>query len=194
VIEARTKIDDRICQGDVIRDVEFVEAIQEHEGIIDISKVLFPQIIVLTQDCDLLWDHTFRYEDRQNQDKLLLSVLVAPLYNAEHVFSGEHLSELGISSQLINRKRTDGRLLMQNEKPRYHYLEFPPEISLVPSVIDFKHYFSAPVLYLHTLKKTNFICTVSELFREDISQRFASFLARIGLPEPAPPQKAKQQK
>ena len=67
--------------------------------------------------------------------------------------------------------------------PRYHYLEFPENIELVPSVIDFKHYFSIHVKYLQKLKRHNFVCTVSELFREDISIRFSSFLSRIGLPD-----------
>jgi hypothetical protein len=53
----------------------------------------------------------------------------------------------------------------------------------VPSVIDFKHYFSVPVEYLERIKPTNFVCAVCELYREDICQRFAAYLSRIGLPD-----------
>jgi hypothetical protein len=82
----------------------------------------------------------------------------------------------------VPKKGNSGNFLRHNERPRYHYLEFPPSIPLVPSVIDFKHYFSVNIKYLKKIKRTNFVCQLSELHREDVSQRFASFLARIGLP------------
>jgi hypothetical protein len=44
------------------------------------------------------------------------------------------------------------------------------------------HYFSVNISYLEQIRPTNFVCQISELFREDLSQRFAAFLARIGLP------------
>jgi len=37
--------------------------------------------------------------------------------------------------------------------------------------------------YLESIRSKNFVCRVSELFREDLSQRFAAYLARIGLPD-----------
>jgi hypothetical protein len=185
MIRARTTRFARICQGDIIRDVEFIEYALERKGVIEFSKIIFPLIIVLTQDCDLEQDYRIRKERRQanNQDKLLFSVLVAPLYNAEHVFRGEHLSDLKMTMMDINRRRTPGKNLMNNETPRFHYLTFPLGVPIVPSVIDFKHYFSVNVNYMRVLKKKNFVCQVSDLFREDVSQRFASFLSRIGLPE-----------
>jgi hypothetical protein len=39
------------------------------------------------------------------------------------------------------------------------------------------------VTKLQEHKEKHYICTVSELFREKISQRFANYLSRIGLPE-----------
>lgn len=183
MIKARTEPSERVYQGDVLHDVEYIERAFEHEGILEVWKISFPFVIVLTQDCDLAQDHTFRIDSKQTQDKWLISVLVAPLYNVEHVFTGEHLSDIGIKSQPIKKKGTNGRLLRQNQKPRYHFLEFPDDVPIVPSVIDFKHYFSVAVPYLIELRKSNFVCTVSELYREDISQRFAAFLSRIGLPD-----------
>ncbi len=183
MIDVSTSPEDRICQGDVFLNIEYLERATECDGILEMSKILFPYAVVLTQDCDLAQDYAFREEERPTRDKWLISVLVAPAYNAEHVFAGDHLSEIEIASVPISRDRSPGRLLKNNETPRYHYLEFPPEIRLVPLVIDFKHYFSVPVPYLTELKKTNFVCKVSGLYREDISHRFASFLSRIGLPE-----------
>jgi hypothetical protein len=177
-------IEKRLCQGDIIRDVKYIEGIDEKEGQLDISFIEFPYVLVLTQDCDLNQDYTFRTEPRLTQDKLLLSVLVAPLYNAEHVFAGNHLQDIGIKSEVINKKETPGKKVIQNKDTRYHYISFldNDNIEIVPSIIDFKHYFSVNLLYLEKLKETNFICKVSELYREDISQRFSSFLSRIGLP------------
>lgn len=175
----------RIQQGDLFRDIEYIEYLEEKEGIIEGSKIIFPLVIVLTQDCDLEQDYHSRImgPDEKNQDKWLISVLVAPLYNVEHVYRGEHLKELGLTMQEIKKSNTAVNYLKTNQNPRYHYLEFPKTIEIVPSVIDFKHYFSVNINYLFSIKETNFICSVSSLFREQISQRFSSFLSRIGVQE-----------
>jgi len=180
----KTKIR-RVSQGDILRNVEHTEYVSEKRGEIELSKIRFPLVIVLTQDCDLAQDYRFRWSrvDSKTEDKHLLSVLVAPLYNAEHVYTGGQLSELGMRMEQISRNKTPGKCLRNNETPRFHYLEFQTHIPIVPSVIDFKHYFSVNTVYLKKLKFTNFACQLSELYREDVSQRFSSFLARIGLPD-----------
>lgn len=184
MIETNTNTDHRIYQGDVLRDIEFIEHVTETNGILEISKINFPLIVVLTQDCDLAQDFRFRVEPKPTQDKWMISILVAPLYNAEHVFSGEQLSDIDIKSQPINRKKTPGKTIRRNKNPRYHYLTFSQNVPIVPSIIDFKHYFSVPVNYLQEKKNSNYICTIANLYREDISQRFSAFLSRIGLPDP----------
>lgn len=173
----------RLRQGDILRDVQWVESVVESSGIIEVSRVVFPLAIVLTQDCDLEQEHRYRTEARSTQDKWLISVLMAPLYNIEHVYQGEHLSELGIVMERVPKSGSTGNFLRKNERPRYHYLEFDESVPIVPSVVDFKHYFSATVEYLTGLKPSSFVCSIAPLFREDIAQRFASYLARVGLPE-----------
>jgi hypothetical protein len=175
---------ERVVQGDILRDVEYVEHVTEEDGVLEVAKIRFPTVIILSQDCDLQWDFVFRNDDQKTKDKCLISILVAPLYNVEHVYTGEHLERIGIDSRQIKKKRTEGKILRRNQNPRYHYLEFPSSIPLVPSVIDFKHYFTAPVAYLSSIKDSQFVCSVSPIFREQISHRFSSFLSRIGLPEP----------
>ncbi|MCF8078626.1 MAG: hypothetical protein K9K88_05015 [Desulfobacterales bacterium] len=182
MIRTKLKNEPRVCQGDVLCNIECVETVYEKEGIIEVSKISFPLVVVLTQDCDLSQDYTFRTEKKPTKDKLLISVLLAPIYNAEHVFRGEHLSDLGINSAPINKKKSPGKTLVQNKNPRYHFIEFPPDLRLVPSIIDFKHYFSVNIAYLEFIINDNFVCSISELYREALSQRFASFLSRIGLP------------
>ncbi len=175
----------RISQGDIYKDVEFIEYAIEKAGVIEISKIVFPFVVVLTQDCDLNQDYTVRWSRNggSNHDKKIISVIVAPLYNVEHVYRGEHLSELTMTMAEIKKGRTPGKTLRQNQTPRYHYLEFPTNVEIVSSVIDFKHYFTVNVEYLKKHKKANFICQIGPLYREDVSQRFSSYLSRIGLPE-----------
>jgi len=176
----------RISQGDIYKNVEFIEYAIEEEGVVEVSKIVFPFVVVLTQDCDLNQDYKIRWarRDHLNHDKKLFSVIVAPLYNYEHFYNGNHLSELSLSMAEIKKQgRTAENNLKQNQTPRYHYLEFPDSVPIVPSVIDFKHYFTVNVEYLKKHKRDNFICQIGTLYREDVSQRFSSFLSRIGLPE-----------
>ena len=170
----------RISQGDVFRDVECIEHAVEKRGIVEVSKIIFPLVVVLTQDCDLEQDFNGRAKDKQGNS--LLSVLVVPLYNAEHVFTGEHLSVLKITGTTINKNKTEGKSLIQNERPRYHYIDFPVNIPVVASIADFKHYFSVHTSYLEKIRAKSCVCRVGDLFREDLSQRFAAYLGRIGLP------------
>lgn len=175
---------DRIMQGDIISNVEYIEEVVEKEGVIKISKIIFPFVVVLTQDCDLTWDYETRKQFKGNQDKYLFSVIVAPLYNYEHFIAGDHLSELNRVMATISRKpdKTDNKNLRHNETPRYHYLEFDKNVQITNSVVDFKHYFTVNIEHLQKHKKTNFVCSLSPLFRERLSQRFANYLSRIGLP------------
>ncbi len=114
-------------------------------------------------------DFKFRSDDSRTGDKIILSVLVAPIYNANHVYLGEHLAELNQVMRQIqvkgkgNKPTTEWRNLVNNDNPRYHHLEFPNEVSIVPSIIDFKHYFSLNLEYLYEIRGKNFICKVSEL-------------------------------
>jgi hypothetical protein len=181
---ARLSRNARVAHGDILRDVECIEYVVEKNGQIEVSKIVFPLVAVLTQDCDLAQDYTFRWSKKKksSQDKYLLSVLVAPLYNVEHVYSGEQLSNLGMKMVEISRTKSPGTFLRNNEIPRYHYLEFGSKIPAVPSVVDFKHYFSVNVVYLKKHKRCHYVCRLSSLYREDVGQRFASFLARIALP------------
>jgi hypothetical protein len=86
----------RASQGDIFRDIECIEYVVERRGILEVRKIVFPFVVVLTQDCDLEQDSRYRNGNRRpsTHDKKLFSLLVAPLYNAEHVFQGTHLEDL----------------------------------------------------------------------------------------------------
>ena len=192
MIKVHRSRSNRIAQGDVIRDVAFIESIDECKGVVEFSKIVFPLVVVLTQDCDLEQDQRARKRatemdvSKRNHDKFLFAVLVAPLYNVEHFIAGEHYSLLGNKMREFSKKpeASERKTLSQNEIPRYHFIEFPTSIPVINSVVDFKHTFSVSIDYLNKLKRKNFICQLSDLYREDVSQRFASYLSRIGLPTP----------
>lgn len=186
IIKIKNTKDRKIRHGDVIRDVEYLEHADIKDGIIDLSIIEFPLVVVLTQDCDLAQDYKFRWSraEVKNEDKYLLSVLVAPMYNYEHVIKGEHLSEIEMGMTVLSAgSATLIQKIQDNEIPRYHYLEFPSSTNIVPTIIDFKHYFSVPTKYLKSHKANNFECQIAPVNREDLQQRFSSFLSRIALPD-----------
>jgi hypothetical protein len=179
-------IDSRIHQCDIFRNVPFYESYSEKNGLFELSVLEFPFAIILTQECDLEQNSKERAAYIQKDvsiikhDKFLVSLLCAPLYNAEHLFSGEHLSLLNISSE---KKNSDHRnYIKTNREPRYHFIEFEDSSELVPSIIDFKHYFSLSLQYLEN-NMHNRLCSIRPIYREAISQRFSNYLSRIGLPE-----------
>lgn len=178
-----------INQCDIFRDVEFIEYVKEEGTSIEVSKIVFPHVIVLTQACDLQQDYNARkkLEETKNgtHDKFLISVIVAPLYNFEDFRQGMHLNQLGLIMDAKGRRnKSICDNIIKNENKRYHYLNFSADVDLVESVIDFKHYFSVTVNYLNDIYKDNYICSIDTLYREAISQRFSNFLSRIGLPDP----------
>ena len=178
-----------INQCDIYRDIEFIEYVKEDGDSIEVSKIVFPLAIVLTQACDLQQDHNARkkieVENKGNQDKFLISVIVAPIYNFEEFRMGTHLDQLGLMMDPKGRRdRSTCSNIMKNENKRYHYLNFGEDVEIVESVVDFKHYFTVIVNYLNAIRKEKYVCSIDSLYRELLLQRFSNFLSRIGLPEP----------
>ncbi len=193
MIEIGRNFINRIQQCDILRDVDFIQRIEIIENCVRIHKIIFPLVLVLTQDCDLKQDAQYHFENGSpppTDDKKLLSVIVAPIYNEEMFLIGEHLKDdtINYKMQKINKKKkgkftTQYSNLINNQIPRYHHLKFKGTDLIVDSVIDFKHYFTVNIEELMSTKKDRFICKIKELYREDISLRFANFLSRIGLPD-----------
>ena len=196
---------DRIRQGDIIRNVRYFESFYFDGDYLDLSYIDFPYALVLTQDCDLANEKKGRLQNEEtlsvennsvglaklNIDKSLISVLLAPIYNYSKFETGDHLAlvqkplfsiKCELKSWEPSSSRTRCNIIKQNNDPRYHFISMQDNSILPDSVIDFKHYFSVSLQKLEKLGTTNYVCTVEPLWREKISQRFASFLSRIGLP------------
>jgi len=170
----------QVCQGDIFRDYElptwFIDG-----GKTTVSQLKLPYVVVLTQECDLSEDFKNHNKKAEKQDAYLQSILVCPAYQAELLREGKHLLGLSLIMERHNSERWN--LIINNRNHRYHYLEANPEYQIPPAVLDFKHYYTIPRNYLYNTFRDHYIGTINELFREALSQRFAFYLSRIGLPK-----------
>jgi hypothetical protein len=192
--------DKMIHQGDVLQNVEYIEYAHIVDGEIEISKIIFPMVIVLTQDCDATQDYDNRVEYQEriksgskeyDNNQYLLSLIVAPIYNLEDVRHGKHLSDLEVrvDGQLTEEKMkctgVSSSELKTNKLQRYHYFKINIDGKKPEYIIDFKHYFTINVdmAILHKNNKSNYMFQIEKLYRASINQRFSSYLSRVGLPE-----------
>jgi len=180
-ISAKKKIPvlKRITQGDIFQDIEIIEHINIDKSQVRIDRIVFPFVVCLNQECDLENDYNYR-QDNLNKDGCLLHLAIAPAFIFDQYLTGTHWG--GIFTENKGQKRTDTiiRKIIDNEIPRYHYLKFP-DLDMPELIIDFKHFFTINRCHLYDQFDKR-ICSMDDLFRENISQRFSNYIARIGLP------------
>lgn len=177
--------ENRLCQGDIVRDIKFVTWAEKtaDSDSIQITKKEIPYGVVMTQDCDLEQDtKNRRSTESKNQDKFLQSILLCPAYPAAGLRAGTHLEDENLVMERINTDRW--KVVKGNNNARYHYLPEYSNYQIPEAVIDFKHYFTVPSEKIsEALGLERRIGSLGELFREDLSMRFSQYLSRIGLPE-----------
>jgi len=176
----------RIQQGNIFADIDCIVSAAIINGEPSISKIPYKYVVVMSQDCDLEQDHRVRFTDgANNMDKLLTNVIVVPMYNYEHFIRGNHLADLQMkmADHFLSEKKSPNKELRSNNNPRYHYLEFDKSTLIVNSVVDFKHFFTVGINYLYGIMEDSRKYTIDILYRERLSQRFADYLSRIGLPD-----------
>lgn len=172
-------IQKRICQGDIFSNIEVIENIEVKGSKIIVDKISFPYIICLNQECDLESD--FKTDPNYLKDSRLIHLAIAPAFNFEQFLIGGHWGEIFQTSQSSKRSDTKTKLILDNEIPRFHYLKFP-DIDMPELIVDFKHFFTVNRAFLYSnLDKR--VCSIDDLFKEKMSQRFSNFISRIGLPE-----------
>lgn len=169
----------RISQGDIFEDLSIIENIEIEKDIIRLKKISFPYVVCLNQECDL--ENDFKNKEIKQCDNNLLHIAIAPAFIFEQFLSGTHWGEIFTKNEPQKRKDTTIRKIVDNEIPRYHYLKFPDK-DMPELLIDFKHFFTInnSVLYSQIGKR---LCSLDNLFREKINQRFSYYISRIGLPE-----------
>lgn len=168
----------RICQGDIFKDISVIENISILGDSLIKDEIVFPFAICINQECDLVNDFN---NEEHNKDSSLLHLAIAPAFLFENFLSGSHWGDIFINGSTGKRTDTKIKNIMDNEIPRYHYLNFP-DVDMPELIIDFKHFFTINrnILYSQLDKR---MCSISDLFKEKISQRFSFFISRIGLPE-----------
>ncbi|MFW9942555.1 MAG: hypothetical protein ACFFFT_16065 [Candidatus Thorarchaeota archaeon] len=172
---------DRICQGDVFRDISFNIVIENNQ----ILEIHLPYIVVVSQDCDLKFgvkkEAWYDQEEAFQDNQFLPNVLFLPAFNTESAREGRHLEKIF----KIKQDRFDSnkwKLIKQNQNIRYHYLPSYLNFQIPDLIIDFKNYYSLPTSLFFKQFDNCYLATVNELFREELSQRFSNYLNRIGTP------------
>ena len=72
--------------------------------------------------------------------------------------------------------------ITKNQHDRFHFLPTDAKNDMPNLILDFKHFYTVPREEIYAIHKTKYKISINALFREDISQRFANYLSRIGLP------------
>jgi hypothetical protein len=182
----------RIRQGDILRDIEYMEdAFQDEEGYLGISCLVFPYVVVMSQDCDLASDLRARNKGAPDEkcqeistDTVVESILVCPAHDKDLFVAGEHLAEVGLHKMAAWRTtRSPWENLVKGLDPRYHYLPGSTELGTNDMIIDFKHFYTISRAKIYREYQNHYVGSIGELYREQLSQRFACFLSRIGLPD-----------
>jgi len=178
-------IGNRLRQGDVYRDLSIVIDLREDddEGTLSAVYSVLPYAVMLSQDCDLERDHLTRQAVGDTHDKHLPALLVCPAFPAGQVRDGKHLSEEKLTMQRFNSPQW--HLLKTNANERYHYVAAGEDFQIPELVLDFKRYQTVRRdALVKSFSEGSGLATLVCPFRERLSQRFANYLSRIGLPEP----------
>jgi len=158
--------DDDLMQGDFIRDCPVVIPPSEISDEIEV-KIMNYNVVVMSQSCDLV------------QRKLDL-VLVCPIWP---------LSEFEKRSDFF-KSREGKEALRRGNVPGYHLLN-KCEIEGFKTdylVVDFRSVYSVPFNFLLELaQKKGRRIRLLPPYREHLSQAFARFFMRVGLPVDIPP-------
>lgn len=162
----------RLAQGDILQTINMFIGLEESHS----NDVELPYSVVMNQDCDLNSDHLKKEKGRQS----IPSILLCPAYQADQFFNGQHIESWNIKP--MNKGESE-KVMNNDEMKRFHYLYGDSKNGVPELVIDFKHFYTIPRDLLYDKLDDLYIVTISELYREELSQRFANFLSRIGLPE-----------
>jgi hypothetical protein len=172
------KVSHRLCQGDILENIEILEGLDVVGDKVTVQRVSFPYVVCLNQECDL--ERDFDCIPSHVTDARLLHLAIAPAFLFEQFLTGKHWGEIFLQARGQKRADTTIKKIVANEIPRYHYLKFP-EADMPELIIDFKHFFTInrEVAYSQISKRLG---SLDDLFREKINHRFSYYISRIGLP------------
>lgn len=142
---------------DAIDDVAVEETLE--------AEVLVARMVVLTQACDL-------------EHAKVESVVLCPAWTLEEL--AERAPEL--------KHKKEREKLRKGERPAYHMLAAYPDLDQPVLVVDFHRLFTTPKGFLIKLADSRGDrARLLPPYREHLSQSFARYFMRVGLPVDIPP-------
>ena len=185
--------------SNALRQGEIIAGIWEHQSdsapveVLEGSGISFdpishPLLMVMTPDCDLLWDYEGRIRaqsegqpigDARDDPGVLPHVLLCDLFSHEEIrprFTGQ--------SDIWRRIR-------QNQNERYHHLPTAPVGDTADEVLpdlylDFKKILTLPThRFYEGLESASIkrLAIMPPIYLQDLMHRFYAFLGRVGVPD-----------
>ncbi len=171
----------KLRQGEILSNItQIILSPADDEGNFPAEEMVHPYCIVVSQDCDLEQDFNNRFE-HVNQSKQIPTVLLCYVSTAEELRDAENSL----------KGRRDWEIVAGNNNKRYHFFNactqhFDAVNQGLPELaVDFKRFFTIETHYLYSeiTSNPNLRRTVLKSpYLEHFSQRFASYMSRIGLP------------
>lgn len=183
--------DEGVNQGDIFKDVKYSFIDSEDNDSIDVIEYTFPYAVVVSQSCDVAFMDEFESGENSLPVKYMPSILLCPIYSKELIAHGEHLKEIyeDINRTLIAGSpyynKDDIKTTEKDQHVRFHALKVVANnrTLLDNMVIDFKHIFSVPMKYLRNNRDKR-MCSIEDIYIDQIVNKMAAYLSRIGLPDP----------
>lgn len=162
-----TKREEQLLQGDFIDECPIVtpplEIIENSDVKVDVAKY---NVIVMSQSCDLA-------------EKKIDIVLVCPVWPLEEVGKKESYYKGRDGKETLRRGNVSG----------YHLLNICDleDFKRDYQVVDFHNVFGVPIdILLNLAKSKEKRLRLLQTYREHLSQAFARFFMRVGLPTDIP--------
>ena len=185
-----------VGQGDIFKGVKYSYIDSEDDDSVEVMEFTFPYAIVMSQSCDVAYMDEFESGETSAVVRYMPSILMCPIYPKDLIKHGEHLKDIfnyldrTIESGAPYYNKDDIRVAEKDQHVRFHALKIDASERTImdQAVIDFKHLFSVPMKYLRNHRSQR-ICTIEDIYIDQIVNKMAAYLARVGLPDPKIPEK-----
>ena len=185
---AKSQDMDQICQGDIFQNVKYSYIDYEDDKDVNIIEYEFPLALIVSQACDVIAMDEIMSKKGGKPSKFMPAILMCPIYACDAAKSGKHIqdafNELGLRFEQENTfQKDDYKVATRDWHYRIHALtvESDEKIVIEDAVVDFKHYFTVPMSYLVS-HKCDRLLHLEDLFAEQITLKFSTYLARVAIP------------
>lgn len=143
----------------------------------------FPYSLVLTQACDIESYYKMRGQQDDNgriSRQIIAQLILCPAFDEDKFKRGDHLVEqYNYHTEVLYGG--DMRAIRKQGRERFHYL--PSHVEELPNlVIDFKHYFTVPIIGAEmALKNVRKSYKLDHIYYTEIADRFAHFIQRVAI-------------